>query len=68
LNGEYANANQQDKGSIAEVYSQDTIRYRILPLGGFQPILNNFYTQIQEGHATLRALIEVGQVPRSPRR
>ena len=66
LNGEYANANQQDKGSIAEVYPKDTIRYRILPVAGFQPILNNFYTQIQEGHATVRALIEAGQVPRSP--
>ncbi len=25
LNGEYANANQQDKGSIAEVYPQNTV-------------------------------------------
>ena len=35
LNGEYANANQQDKGSIAEVYPQ---RHRPLPdhsRGGF---------------------------------
>ena len=56
LNGEYANANVQDKGSIAEVYPKDTVRYRMIPTTGFQPILNNFYTQIQEGHATLRAL------------
>jgi hypothetical protein len=27
LNGEYANANQQDQGSIAEVFPADTIRY-----------------------------------------
>jgi hypothetical protein len=65
LNGEYANANQQDKGSIAEVYPKDTVRYRIIPVAGFQPILNNFYTQIQEGHATLRALIEANRLPRS---
>ncbi len=65
LNGEYANANQQDKGSIAEVYPKDTVRYRIIPVAGFQPILNNFYTQIQEGHATLRALIEANHLPRS---
>ena len=65
LNGEYANANQQDKGSIAEVYPNDTIRYRIIPVAGFQPILNNFYTQIQEGHATLRALIESLRMPRA---
>jgi hypothetical protein len=65
LNGEYANANQQDKGSIAEVYPNDTVRYRIIPVAGFQPILNNFYTQIQEGHATLRALIESLRLPRA---
>ena len=34
LNGEYANANQQDKGSIAEVYPKDTIRYRMIPIAG----------------------------------
>ncbi len=65
LNGEYANANQQDKGSIAEVYPKDTVRYRMIPMPGFQPILNNFYTQIQEGHATLRALIETNNIQRS---
>jgi hypothetical protein len=66
LNGEYANANQQDKGSIAGVYPDDTVLYRIIPVAGFQPILNNFYTQIQEGHATLRALIESSHTPSSP--
>ena len=28
INGEYANANQQYKGAISEVYPKDTIRYR----------------------------------------
>jgi len=65
LNGEYANANQQDKGSLAEVYQSDTIRYRMMPMQGFQPILNNFYTQIPEGHATLRALVEANKISRS---
>jgi len=65
LNGEYANANQQDKGSIAEVFPADTIRYRMIPTAGFQPILNNFYTQISEGHHTLRGLIELNRVSRS---
>jgi hypothetical protein len=65
LNGEYANANLQDKGSIAEVYPKDTVRYRIIPVAGFQPILNNFYTQIQEGHATLRSLVEANDDARS---
>lgn len=65
LNGEYANANQQDKGSIAEVYPGDTIRYRMIPTPGFEPILNNFYRQISEGHNTLRGLIEGSKLNRS---
>jgi hypothetical protein len=65
LNGEYANANQQDKGSIAEVYPEDTIRYRMIPTPGFEPILNNFYRQISEGHNTLRGLIEGSKLTRS---
>jgi hypothetical protein len=65
LNGEYANANQQDKGSIAEVYPDDTIRYRMIPTPGFEPMLNNFYRQISEGHNTLRGLIEGSKLARS---
>jgi hypothetical protein len=65
LNGEYANANLQDKGSIAEVFPSDTIRYRMIPTAGFQPILNNFYTQVPEGHATLRGLVEMNRISRS---
>lgn len=65
LNGEYANANQQDRGSIAEVFPGETIRYRMIPTPGFQPILNNFFTQISEGHHTLRGLIELNRASRS---
>jgi Helicase HerA, central domain len=65
LNGEYANANQQDKGSLAEVFPQDTVRYRMIPTPGFELILNNFFRQIAEGHSTLRGLIESSKVPRS---
>jgi hypothetical protein len=65
LNGEYANANQQDRGSIAEVFPADTLRYRMLPTPGFQLILNNFFVQITEGHRTLRGLIEVNKIPRT---
>jgi len=65
LNGEYANANQQDKGSIAEVYPQETVRYRMMPMAGFQPILNNFFTQVPEGFSTLRALFEANRISRS---
>ena len=65
LNGEYANANQQDQGSIAEVFPADTIRYRMLPTAGFQLILNNFFTQIAEGHTTLKGLVEGNKIHRS---
>jgi hypothetical protein len=65
LNGEYANANQQDQGSIAEVFPEDTIRYRMTPMRGFELILNNFFHQVAEGHNTLRGLIEASKVPRS---
>lgn len=65
LNGEYANANQQDRGSLAEVYPNLTERYRMIPSAGFKPILNNFYTQIHEGHETLRSLIEAKGSSRS---
>jgi len=65
LNGEYANANQQDKGSIAGVFPRDTIRYRMIPTPGFELILNNFFTQISEGHTTLKGLIEANKIFRS---
>jgi hypothetical protein len=65
LNGEYANANQQDRGSIAEVFPAETIRYRMIPAPGFQLILNNFFVQISEGHTTLRGLIEASKIVRS---
>jgi hypothetical protein len=65
LNGEYANANQQDQGSIAEVFPADTLRYRMLPTPGFQLILNNFFTQVVEGHTTLKGLIEGNKIHRT---
>jgi hypothetical protein len=65
LNGEYANANQQDQGSIAEVFPTETIRYRMLPTAGFQLILNNFFTQVAEGHTTLKGLIEANKIHRT---
>jgi hypothetical protein len=53
INGEYANANQQDQGAISEVYSKDTIRYRMVQTKGFVPLLNNFYTQLSEGFSLI---------------
>lgn len=45
INGEYANANQQDDGSsIADVFSDAVIRYRgIETKGDFKDLRNNFY-------------------------
>jgi hypothetical protein len=49
INGEYANANSQDNGSISDIYANNCVRYRMVPTQGFEPILNNFYTQISDG-------------------
>ncbi|WP_413292329.1 helicase HerA domain-containing protein [Bdellovibrio sp. HCB185ZH] len=53
MNGEYANANKQDKGAIADVFPDSTVRYRLLPAEGFQPLQNNFYEQLQDGYALM---------------
>ncbi len=58
LNGEYANANQQDKGSIADVYPNDTVRYRLVPAAGFEELRTNFYEQLHEGFAIIRRELE----------
>jgi len=57
LNGEYANANQQDIGALADVYPDQTERYRMLPAPGFHLIQNNFYLQIAEGFHIIQELL-----------
>lgn len=57
INGEYANANQQDKGAISDIYADDCVRYRMVHTNGFKQILNNFYTQLSDGHRILSDLI-----------
>ena len=54
INGEYANANQQDRGSIADVFPEDTLRYRMLASDGFLDLRNNFYEQLEEGFITIK--------------
>jgi len=63
LNGEYANANQQDVGSIADVYPKDTERYRLIPAEGFHLIQNNFYEQISEGFSLIREILKDSKTP-----
>ncbi|MEK6206921.1 MAG: DUF87 domain-containing protein [Chloroflexota bacterium] len=63
VNGEYANANQQDKGAIADVYPDQTTRYRLLPAPGFEELRTNFYEQLSEGFGIiLRELEDTGQL------
>lgn len=51
INGEYANANQQDEGAIADVYPEDEVfRYSMRPPEGFKELRTNFYEQLNEGH------------------
>lgn len=53
INGEYANANKQDDGSIADLYESECVRYRMVNTPGFNPLLNNFYEQIEEGYSVI---------------
>lgn len=57
INGEYANANKQDNGSISDIYSNGCERYRMIPTEGFSHLLNNFYSELQEGLSILGDLI-----------
>lgn len=53
VNGEYANANQQDDGTaIFEEYS-DAVRYSVQPKDGFRTMKLNFHKSIPEGHSLL---------------
>lgn len=58
INGEYANANKQDSGSISTIFKDECVKYRVKVSDGFEPLLNNFYEQLQEGLYTIRDLIK----------
>jgi hypothetical protein len=58
INGEYANANQQDKGAIADIYPEDTVRYRMLETPGFEELRTNFYDQLNEGFGIIQRELE----------
>jgi len=57
INGEYANANNQDKGAISDIYVQDCVRFRMVATVGFEHILNNFYEQIGDGFNLIKDAI-----------
>lgn len=58
INGEYANANSQDNGSISDIFKDDCVKYRMVTTDGFKPLLNNFYEEIQDGLFTIQSLIK----------
>jgi hypothetical protein len=57
VNGEYANANQQDAGTaIFEQYS-DVTRYSTIEKPGFRVLKLNFYRELDAGFAMLRSAL-----------
>lgn len=54
INGEYANANQQDQGALADIYPASTVRYRMLETPGFMELRTNFYEQLIDGFEIIR--------------
>lgn len=54
LNGEYANANAQDKGAISEVFDGNVVRYRDRATAGFFDIRPNFYKSYDIGLSNLQ--------------
>ncbi|MBH8583869.1 MULTISPECIES: ATP-binding protein [unclassified Thermoactinomyces] len=54
INGEYANANKQDNGALANVYPDQTVRYRMIQTAGFLDLRNNFYEKINEGFNVIK--------------
>jgi hypothetical protein len=58
INGEYANANQQDAGTaIFEQFADDVTRYSVLEKPGFKVMKLNFYKSVVEGFGMLSTLL-----------
>jgi len=58
VNGEYANANQQDEGTaIFEMFDKDTTRYSLMEKPGFQVMKLNFYTDLVAGFGLLQSFL-----------
>lgn len=59
INGEYANANHQDDGSsIADVFPNQTVRYRALEAQGFEDLRTNFYNEVSQALNLIQALFK----------
>lgn len=58
INGEYANANQQDAGTaIFEQFGSDVTRYSVLEKPGFKVMKLNFYKSVVDGFGMLASLL-----------
>ncbi|MDT0634114.1 ATP-binding protein [Spectribacter hydrogenooxidans] len=59
LNGEYANANEQDRGALSQVFEDNVVRYRTRkPEGDFFDLRPNFYQSLDIGLTTLREALQ----------
>lgn len=66
VNGEYANANHQDDGSsIADVFPNQTVRYRALETAGFEDLRTNFFQEVDQGLNLIQALFRGDKSPYS---
>ncbi len=64
INGEYANANHQDDGSsIAEVFPDQTVRYRAIETPGFEDLRTNFYKDCNQALNLIQALFRTEKSP-----
>jgi DNA helicase HerA-like ATPase len=58
INGEYANANQQDEGTaIFEMFQRDTTRYSLLEKLGFEVMKLNFYRDLEAGFGLIQSFL-----------
>lgn len=64
INGEYANANHQDDGSsIADVFPQQTVRYRAIKTNGFEDLRGNFYIDCDQALNLIQSLFKAEKSP-----
>lgn len=64
INGEYANANHQDDGSsIADVFPNQTIRYRAIKTAGFEDLRGNFYIDCDQALNLIQSLFKSEKSP-----
>lgn len=64
INGEYANANHQDDGSsIAEVFPNETVRYRALETPNFEDLRTNFFKEVDQALNLIQSLFRNDNPP-----